>query len=59
MLRICDIILHFFLESENSLSDKILLVLLGILLGIIFAAAGYIFKRVFQRFHFFICPVKK
>lgn len=43
----------FLLESESSSSDKILLIFLGILLGIIFAATGYISKRAFQRFQFF------
>lgn len=43
----------FFLESESSSRDKILLVLFGILLGIIFLQQLVNFKRGFSKFLFF------
>lgn len=48
----------FFKESEksrsnNDLSNKILLVLLGIFIGIVMSATGYVLKGVFNRFQCF------
>lgn len=54
----CDITVLFqgndISRSNSDLRDKILLVLLGILIGTVMSAAGYALKWVFNRFQFLL-----
>lgn len=59
----CDITVLFqgndISRSNSDLRDKILLVLLGILIGTVMSATGYALKWVFNRFQFFIISMNQ